>query len=307
LGDDAFSGAWNVRETVFSPSGQRMGEVLQRRIIEPAADDRLRVWQKCEPDRALRAEGHPMADFGGEHVFTLSRHGAARRYHGPAVIGGAITIGEGAMMGRGVWPSFGWAFTSWSVLVAPDRQLTGGRFHRGGAPMATIVGVAAPENARDPRDQTRAKGFSGQGASRAIDGDSAARLGQVRWPGECARRWKGNIRRVDSAGCVIDDEPVWRRYASAHEWTGPELSLAFSERGDALALDGTAAGRTVRGFARRFGWMVESEAVIGDDTILESIEVFDEARGHLVVLSRWLVDQTLQRAEVLRLQPEADA
>jgi hypothetical protein len=63
----------------------------------------------------------------------------------------------------------------------------------------------------------------------------------------------------------------------------------------------------VRGFARRFGWMVESEAVIGDDTILESIEVFDEARGHLVVLSRWLVDQTLQRAEVLRLQPEADA
>jgi hypothetical protein len=53
--------------------------------------------------------------------------------------------------------------------------------------------------------------------------------------------------------------------------------------------------------------MVESETVIGDDTILESIEVFDEARGHVVVLSRWLVDQTLQRVEVLRLQPEADA
>lgn len=306
MGDDAFSGAWNVRETVFSPSGQRMGEVLQRRIIEPAADGRLRVWQKCEPDRALRDGGHPMADFGGEHVFTLSRHGAARRYHGPAVVGGALTIGEGALMGRGVWPSFGWAFTSWSVLVAPDRQLTGGRFHRGGAPMATIVGVAAPENVLGARE-ARSPSTPGQSSSRAIDGDSAARLGQVRWPGEYARSWKGNVRRVDGAGRVIDDQPVWRRYASRYEWSGPELALAFSERGDALALEGTVFGRTARGFARRFGWMVESETVIGDDTILESIEVFDEARGHVVVLSRWLVDQTLQRVEVLRLQPEADA
>jgi hypothetical protein len=300
LGDDAFSGAWRVRETVFSPSGQRLGEVAQRRTIEPAGDGRLRVWQKCEPDAALRDEGHPMADFGGEHVFTLSRHGALRRYHGPAVVGGALTIGDGAMIGRGVWPRFGWAFTSWSVLVAPDRQITGGRFHRGGAPMATIVGVAAPESVRAPA-------LAASSPDSISRDDGGPRLGQVRWPGECARSWKGTLRRVDAAGRVIADEPVWRRYASATEWSASDVALAFTERGDALALDGTANGRPVCGFARRFGWMVQSEAVIGDDTIVESIEVFDEARGHLVVLQRWLVDQTLQSAEVLRLQPEADA
>ena len=43
------------------------------------------------------------------------------------------------------------------------------------------------------------------------------------------------------------------------------------------------------------------------DTVAASIEVFDEACGHLVVLQRWLVDQTPQCAEVMRLRPEADA
>jgi len=286
LRDDAFSGAWRVRETVFSPSGLRLGEVAQRRAVEDAGDGRIRVLQHCQPDAALRDEGHPMVAFGGEHVFTLSRHGAVRRYHGPAVLGGALTIGEGAMLGRGVWPRFGWAFTSWSVLVAPDRQITGGRFHRGGAPMATIVGVAAPEKGHD---------------------DDAPRLGQVRWPGECARTWKGTQCRVDASGRILSDEPIWRRYVSPHEWHAHELNAAFATRDDAFALDGTIEGRPLRGFARRFGWMIEAEAVVGDDTIIESIEVFDEACGHLVVLQRWLVDQTLQRAEVARLRPEADA
>jgi hypothetical protein len=238
-----------------------------------------------------------MADFGGEHEFTLSRHGAVRRYHGPAVLGGALTIGEGAMIGRGVWPRFGWVFTSWSVLVAPDRQITGGRFHRGGAPMATIVGVASPEKSI-AQDMSPAASH---------DDREEPRLGEVRWPGECARTWKGTQHSVDGAGRVLVEKPVWRRYASPHEWCAPDLTAGFSERGDAFALEGTIEGRPLRGFARRFGWMVEAEAVVGDDTILESIEVFDEACGHLVVLQRWLVDQMLQRAEVLRLRPEADA
>ena len=297
MSEDAFSGAWRVRETVFSPSGQRLGEVAQRRVVEEAGDGRIRVLQHCQPDAALREEGHPMAAFGGEHVFTLSRQGAVRRYHGPAVLGGAMTIGEGAMVGRGVWPRFGWAFTSWSVLVAPDRQITGGRFHRGGTPMATIVGVAAPE--KQWADLGRLAGATPENA--------APRLGEVRWPGERARTWKGTRCRVDGSGRIVSDEPVWRRYLSPHEWHGHELTATFTARADALALDGMIEGRPLRGFARRFGWMIEAEAVLGDDTILESIEVFDESCGHLVVLQRWLVDQTLQRAEIARLRPEADA
>ena len=285
MGGDPFSGAWRVRETVFSPSGARAGEVLQRRVVESTGDGLLRVVQVCEPDQELRNQAHPMVAFGGEHVFSLSVDGAVRRYHGPAVRGGALSIGEGAMIGRGIWPRFGWIFWSWSVRVAPDRQLTGGRFHRGGAPMATIVGVGAPE----------------------VVSPEAPRLGEMCWPGERARSWKGTCCRIDGTGRVVAQEATWRRYASPHVWEGPEGAGSLSERGDAWSVDGTREGRPVCGFARRFGWMIESEAVVGDDTVVESIEVFDEAHGHLVVLERWLVDQMLQRAEVVRLRPEADA
>jgi hypothetical protein len=285
MGGDPFSGAWRVRETVFSPSGLRLGEVAQRRVVANADDGTIRVIQVCEPDAVLRSQAHPMVAFEGEHVFSLSIDGPVRRYHGPAVQGGALTIGDGAMIGRGVWPRFGWVFWSWSVRVAPDRQLTGGRFHRGGAPMATIVGVAAPES-----------------VSR-----EAPRLGETRWPGASARTWKGTRCRIDGTGRVIAEGPAWRRYLSQDAWEGPESASSLSARDDAFLLEGVLEGRPMLGFARRFGWMIEAEAVVGDDTILESIEVFDEAAGHLVVLERWLVDQMLQRAEVVRLRPEADA
>jgi hypothetical protein len=288
MGADAFGGAWRVRETVFSPAGERLGEVAQRRRLEDAGAGRIRVLQDCEPDAALREAAHPMASFAGHHVFTLSREGAARRYHGPAVVGGALALGEGAMLGRGAWPAFGWSFTSWSVLVAPDRQVTGGRFHRGGTPMATIVGVAAPE----------------------VESAEAPTLGAVRWPGEVARTWRGLLRRVDGVGRVLGEEPVSRRYLSPLAWQERELAAALAPRDDAFAVSGAAGGaggKPLHGFLRRFGWALEGELVVGADTLIESMEIFDEARGHLVVLRRWLVDQTPRRAEVLRLRPEADA
>jgi hypothetical protein len=204
------------------------------------------------------------------------------------------------MIGRGVWPHFGWSFTSWSVLVAPNRQLTGGRFHRGGSPMATIVGVAAPEK------NGKAGGVSPR-RSVTPSNDEAPALGEVKWPGQHAQAWRGRLTRVDSQGNVIAEEPTWRRYASPYQWYAPAFSAAFSAEGDAWALEGAVAGRSLCGFSRRFGWMMESEAVVGDDTIVESMEVFDETEGHLVVLQRWYVDQTLQRAEVMRLRPEAES
>ena len=295
MSSDAFSGAWRVRETVFSPVGRHLGEVQQRRSVEDAGDGRLRVLQHCWPDAALRDAGHPLAAFGGEHVFTLSRHGAVRRYHGPAVLGGALTIDESAMIGRGVWPHFGWVFTSWGVLAAPNRQITGGRFHRGGGPMAIIVGVGAPE-----------QGTRGLYRPDGRPEDEAPQLGHARWPGECARTWKGTRCQVDAAGRILAREPWRRHYASPLEWSAADVSVTLTERDDAFALKGELGGRPLTGFARRFAWMVEGEAVVGDDTIVESIEVFDELGGHLVVLQRWFVDQTLQRAEVLRLRPEAE-
>ena len=151
--------------------------------------------------------------------------------------------------------------------------------------MATIVGVGAPE----------------------VVSPEAPRLGEMSWPGERARTWKGARCRIDGTGRVVAQDEVRRHYASPHVWSGSENAGSLTERGDAFLLEGVREGRPAVGFARRFGWMIETEAVVGDDTIVESIEVFDEAHGHLVVLERWLVDQMLQRAEVVRLRPEADA
>ena len=86
-----------------------------------------------------------MASFDGEHHFELEIDRRHRCYLGPAVVGSGFSPSDGAMLGRGVWPGFGYNFSSWSVLVTADRQLTGGRFHIAGREVASIVGLAEPE------------------------------------------------------------------------------------------------------------------------------------------------------------------
>jgi hypothetical protein len=138
---DAFAGAWNVRESVFD-GAQRCGVVAQQRRLIRDGADRWQVIQDNTPDAALAS--HPMARFAGHHEFTLHKHGRRRHYLGPAVVGEGLDLGDGTMLGHGEWPMLGWRFTSWAFLVAPDRQLTGGRFWDKRTAVATIVGVAAP-------------------------------------------------------------------------------------------------------------------------------------------------------------------
>ena len=144
-GGDRFGGAWLVTEHVYDPDGAYRGSVAQRRRVEPAAGGRLRVAQNCQPSPEL--EGHPMAAFAGDWVFDMEVDGTQRRYLGPDVVGAGTEWSPGAMTGRGVWPRFGYEFESYSVLVAPDRQLTGGFFSLAGRSMADVVGVAVPESA----------------------------------------------------------------------------------------------------------------------------------------------------------------
>ena len=145
-GGDRFGGAWLVVEYVFDPDGAYRGSVTQRRRVEPVQDGRFRVAQSCVPSAELA--GHPMADFAGDWVFHMEVDGPQRRYLGPDVVGTGTEWSAGAMTGRGMWPRFGYEFESYSVLVAPDRQLTGGFFSLAGRSVADIVGVAVPESAR---------------------------------------------------------------------------------------------------------------------------------------------------------------
>ena len=147
---DRFGGAWLVVEYVFDPDGTYRGEVAQRRIVEPAGEAQHRVTQQCQPSPELA--DHPMAAFAGEWVFELEVDGAQRRYLGPDVVGFGTEWQPGAMTGQGLWPRFGYEFESYSVLVAPDRQLTGGFFSLTGRSVADIVGVAIPEaSGTEPR------------------------------------------------------------------------------------------------------------------------------------------------------------
>ena len=142
---DPFGGDWLVTEHVFDPDGAFRGSVAQRRSVEPAPGGRLRVVQHCQPSPEL--DGHAMAAFAGEWVFDMEVDGAQRRYVGPDVVGVGTEWSPGAMTGRGAWPRFGYQFESYSILVTPDRQLTGGFFSLAGRSVADIVGVAVPGSA----------------------------------------------------------------------------------------------------------------------------------------------------------------
>lgn len=141
---DSFGGAWLVTEYVHDPDGTYRGTVAQRRCVEQIDEGRMRVTQQCEPSASLA--DHAMAAFAGEWTFDLDVVGNQRRYLGPDVVGTATQWQPGAMTGQGLWPRFGYEFESYSVLVASDRQLTGGFFSLAGRSVADIVGVAVPES-----------------------------------------------------------------------------------------------------------------------------------------------------------------
>ena len=140
---DDFDGAWMVKEYVHDPGGELIGTVSQRRLVEPADTDRFRVTQHCSVSDELR--DHPMTRFEGTWVFDLAIEGAQRHYLGPDVIGMGTQWAPGAMTGVGQWPRFGHDFESYAVLIAPDRQLTGGFFSTAGQSFVDIIGIAVPE------------------------------------------------------------------------------------------------------------------------------------------------------------------
>ena len=108
------------------------------------------------------------------------------------IVGHGTEWADGAMTGAGIWPRFGHTFESYAVLVAPDRQITGGFFHRAGAPTADIVGVAVPAHTdRDGGDWPELD-LSSQPPTVEPDGPAVARrigpmLAMEAWPSSTTR------------------------------------------------------------------------------------------------------------------------
>ena len=213
---DRFSGAWLVTEHVFDPDGSYRGSIAQRRGVEPAGEGRFRVAQSCRPSPEL--DGHPMAGFAGDWVFDMEIDGLERRYLGPDVVGAGTEWGPGAMTGRGVWPRFGYEFESYSVLVAPDRQLTGGFFSLAGRSVADIVGVAVPESA---------------GIEPRLDLSAPVPAVEEDWPLH---------RRVGPLLVAVDQPSALRRrrlWAMSDPLSGSGFELVEDTRGSSLKVSAT--------------------------------------------------------------------
>ncbi|MBL8091294.1 MAG: hypothetical protein JNJ43_13250 [Anaerolineales bacterium] len=148
----SFIGSWLVSEYLYTPVGEYVGVIHQRRQLIPK-DDVIRVIQHCEPVKVTTELSENaketleiMNKRVGEFVFDLKLVGKARHYLGEDVIGGGFSWRDGVLTARGFWTRFGYNFTSFSILLNPKRQVTGGKFFIANQEVATIVGVAVPEN-----------------------------------------------------------------------------------------------------------------------------------------------------------------
>jgi len=175
----SFVGDWLVSEYVYTPAGEFAGVIHQRRQLE-SKDDVIRVVQHCEPVIvADNVSAQAQATIGimnkrvGEFVFDLKIDGRARHYLGEDVIGGGFSWRDGVLTAKGLWPNFGYNFTSFSMLIYPNRQVTGGKFFNANEEVATIVGLATPEDEGYPvfEDGTISGTYQGKRYSISADGD----------------------------------------------------------------------------------------------------------------------------------------
>lgn len=175
----SFVGDWLVSEYLYTPAGEFAGVIRQRRQLQPQGDV-IRVIQHCEPvivAEHVSAQSQATIDIMnkrvGEFVFDLKIVGKARHYLGEDVIGGGFSWRDGVLTAKGLWPNFGYNFTSFSMLLNPNRQVTGGKFFLANEEVATIVGLATPEDEGYPvfEDGTIADTYHGKRFSISPAGD----------------------------------------------------------------------------------------------------------------------------------------
>ena len=147
----SFIGDWLVSEYLYTPSGEFVGVIHQQRKLQPS-DDSIRVIQITDAVQLAdhvspraKETANIMDKRAGESIFDLKLVSRSRQYLGPDVIGGGFSWRDGVLTAKGLWTRFGYNFTSFSMLLNPNRQVTGGKFFIANEEVATIVGLAVPE------------------------------------------------------------------------------------------------------------------------------------------------------------------
>jgi hypothetical protein len=230
--------------------------IRQRRKLEPQGNV-IRVIQVCEP--VIVAEGisgqakavvEIMNQRVGEYVFALKLDGCARHYLGEDVIGGGFSWRDGVLTARGLWPRFGYNFTSFSILLNPNRQVTGGKYFLANEEIATIVGVAVPEN---------------EGYPEMVDG-------------KISGTYRGERYSIAPDGELLETIDL-----KVNEHT-------FEEK------DG------FRGREKKYGPLLEIEAVTAPGETVSLIEVVDHATNTIAGLGKWFRDEKLHHVHVYILR-----
>lgn len=268
---DQFAGCWLVSEYVFDPNGRFAGMIHQKRQLFTRPDQSLRVVQECTPDERLT--GHPMEHFAGEWEFTMTVDGSVRRYHGPDVIGTGLAWGNDpvCIMGRGVWPRFGHNFASFSILVSPEQQLTGGWFYNAGELVASIAGIAVPNTV-----------------------GSYPSLDRLEYPHHIAKQWHGHLTQYDANGIMQSKREIRRQYDST-SWTDND------DRWEIKPLDGRdRISGCCTGIGIRSGWIYQATTILSDGTRATLLEIHN---GKLIIgiQQYWIVD-SLRNRDIYKLE-----
>jgi len=209
----SFLGDWLVSEYVYTPAGEYAGVIHQRRKLQPQGEV-IRVIQICEPVKVtdgISAKAQEVVDVMnkrvGEFVFDLKIVGKARHYLGEDVVGGGFSWKDGVLTARGLWTRFGYNFTSFSMLLNPNRQVTGGKFFVANEEIATIVGLAVPEEEGFPLlEPTSPSGaYRGERYSISPDGelletqtlDSASLLAQLQGQAHALQKQYGVLTELE--------------------------------------------------------------------------------------------------------------
>jgi len=175
----SFIGDWLVSEYLYTPAGEFIGVIHQQRKLQPT-DDSIRVIQITDAVQLVdnvsvsaKETARLMDKRAGESIFDLKLVSRSRQYLGPDVIGGGFSWRDGVLTAKGLWTRFGYNFTSFSMLLNPKRQVTGGKFFIANEEVATIVGLAVPEAEGYPefKDGTIADEYHGERWTISPDGE----------------------------------------------------------------------------------------------------------------------------------------
>jgi hypothetical protein len=283
--------SWLFSEYVYDPDGNFVGILQQRRRLEAQANGATRIYQSCVP--RLKSDAHPLRALEGEWIYDITREGRIRRHVGPDVVGTGLKWGPDALTLRGVWPRFGHNFTQFSIHIAPNRQVTGGKVFNAGECIANLIGIGVPE---------------------VIGTESPyPTFTNPMLPQEIALTWSGTALIFDPGYRVQAEYNVIRQFTPLG-WRdqlegGKPTVINLEDMGQRWRITGSGEG-----VVKRYGWGLEAtryftpspqieRSAMGELWQYETSEVLDATSKTLISMTYSYTDSVFAQVSITKLKP----